>query len=173
MVRECFKANVGIMFDTDGLRGIGIDPHTVYPLVQPRPPPLSTTNMRIQTTHDPVADINGHGASTSAQPLSEEDHELRDALSPVYDQLALAWFWWVLEFIPFRQLYRKGDNTMQATFRWNKGAGRIIPQQEEHIVKVHRTVKMRMEATHSTGGKYEPKAQFSKALELGNLRWVD
>ncbi|KJA17577.1 hypothetical protein HYPSUDRAFT_206046 [Hypholoma sublateritium FD-334 SS-4] len=172
MVRECFKANTGIMFDTDGLRGIGLDPHAIYPVVQPRPPPLSTTNMRIQTARDPEADIGEHGASISTQPLSEEDHELRDALSPIYDQLTLARFWWVLEFIPFRQMYGKGDNTVKFTFRWNKGAGRVIPKQD-HIVKVHRTVKMRMEATHCDGGKYEPKAHFHEALKSGNLRWVD
>ena len=169
MVRECFKSKTGIMFDTDGLRGIGIDPHSVYPTVQPRPSPLSAASLRIQTPRDPLT----NAPSISAQTPSEEDHELRDALSPIYDQLSLAKFWWVLEFIPFRQMYRKSDNTMEHTFRCNRGFGRIIPKQEVHIVKVHRTVKMRMEASQDGGSKYVPKASFDKALELGNVRWID
>ncbi len=37
MIRECFKADSGIMFEAEGLREIGIDPLTLYPVVQPRP----------------------------------------------------------------------------------------------------------------------------------------
>ncbi|KAJ3481411.1 hypothetical protein NLJ89_g12215 [Agrocybe chaxingu] len=43
MVHECFKCNTGIMFNSDALRDIGLDPSTLYPYVAPRPPPLPVT----------------------------------------------------------------------------------------------------------------------------------
>jgi hypothetical protein len=179
MVRECFKADTGIMFSSEGLREIGIDPNSLYPLVKPRPPPLSAAGAKIQSIHDaPQQDYEefaGIGASAvlGEHEKTEEEHELLDALSPVYDQLDLAWFWWLLELIPFRQKYQKGDNTWDTTFVWNLGNGRFIPKQKKHIVKVHRSVKMRMEAEHENGEKYVPKASFQTALDLGNVQWVD
>ncbi|KAF8190874.1 hypothetical protein BJ912DRAFT_965013 [Pholiota molesta] len=179
MVRECFKADTGIMFSSEGLREIGIDPNSLYPLVKPRPPPLSAAGAKIQSIHDaPHQDYEefagiGASAALGESEKTEEEHELLDALSPVYDQLDLAWFWWLLELIPFRQKYQKGDNTWDTTFVWNLGNGRFIPKQKKHIVKVHRSVKMRMEAEHENGEKYVPKASFQTALDLGNVQWVD
>ncbi len=88
MVRECFKAKTGIMFDTDGLRGIGIDPHCHLPhrtAASPRHCPRLACGSRPPTI--PLSPTNA--PAISAQPPSEEDHELRDALSPIYDQLSL------------------------------------------------------------------------------------
>lgn len=171
MIREVFKSNVGIVFNTDGLRDMGIDPHSVYPIVKPRPPPLSAVGERLQYPGDHVAPQKG--TILTETPLSEEEHELRDALSPIFDQLSLVWMWWTLEYIPFEQQYQKGDNTWQITFSWNRGQGRIIPKQDDYIVKVHRSVKMRMEAEYDKGVKYIPMASFKTALERGNVRWVD
>jgi hypothetical protein len=39
MIRETFKTNSGIMFDSAALKEIGLDPKTLYPIVLPRPPP--------------------------------------------------------------------------------------------------------------------------------------
>lgn len=36
--------------------------------------------------------------------ISEEVEDLKDALSPIYDQLTLDWWWWILEFIPAKQV---------------------------------------------------------------------
>ena len=33
---------------------------------------------------------------------TEEDHEVRDALQPLYDELVRAPFWWALELVPER-----------------------------------------------------------------------
>lgn len=36
--------------------------------------------------------------------ISEEIEDLKDALMPIYDQLTLNWLWWILEFIPAKQV---------------------------------------------------------------------
>jgi hypothetical protein len=41
----------------------------------------------------------------------EEEARLLDALAPIYDQLSLAPFWWMLELFPIRQHYQEDDNT--------------------------------------------------------------
>ncbi len=178
MIRECFKADTGIMFDTEALREVGLDPATLYPVVLDRPPPLSAANAIIKSARDPVSenyeDFAGLTASQSELLKMEEYHELQDALSPVYDQLDLVWwFWKIMEYIPFRQEYLKPDGTWEKSYVMNRGNERRIPKQKNYLVKVHRSVKMRMEATDKDGVKYVPKASFKTAVDLGNIRWVD
>ena len=43
--------------------------------------------------------------------MSEEEEDLFDALSPIYDQLKLAKPWWVLEFLPMKHRMQKEDGT--------------------------------------------------------------
>jgi hypothetical protein len=102
---------------------------------------------------------------------TEEEMELQDALSPAYDQLSLAWFWWILEVLPLRQRYRREeDNAWVTNFRWNLGKGRVIPKQEKvGGVRVHRSVKMRIEALDEHGRGYKPMA----GLDLDRTTWVD
>lgn len=176
MIRECFKAKTGIIFMSDGLRTLGLDPTTLYPSVRERPPPLPVTGAQIQ-----------HRPSSNAQKLqnfaevdtlveihmSEEEHELRDAMSPIYDQLSIARSWWILELLPMKQPYQKSDDSWTSNFGMNLGQGRIIPRQKKRKIKVHRSVKMRMDAQYPDGTKYKPKASFETAVTLGNLVWVD
>ena len=50
--------------------------------------------------------------------VSEEQEDLADALSPIYDQLRLAPLWWILEVIPHRQQYQKDeDNHWESEMR--------------------------------------------------------
>ena len=48
------------------------------------------------------------------------------------------------------------------------GRGRVIPHQQTQRFKVHRTVKLRMEAEGTNGKKYVPKAPW----EVEPI-WVD
>ncbi|KAI0673864.1 hypothetical protein C8Q78DRAFT_656594 [Trametes maxima] len=92
MIRECFKTNTGIRFHGELLRRIGLDPAALHPVVLARPPPVQ-----------PRPEL--HTASAPAGPVphtTEEEHEVRDALSPLYDQLVLAPFWWALEVLPMK-----------------------------------------------------------------------
>ncbi|KAJ7738305.1 hypothetical protein B0H16DRAFT_1424826 [Mycena metata] len=183
MVRECFKTNSGIMFDTEGLRSIGLDPDSLYPLVQPRPPALPIGNLHIQSIPSTkskatvqaeidvaVSHVAGGDLTTgAAAPLkSEEEADLHDALSPIYDQLRLKWwFWWIMELLPIRQRHQRGDNTWASHFRWHLGQGRFVPQ--KNGIRVHRSVKTRLEAQNEDGGRYRPKAAF----DLERTTWVD
>jgi hypothetical protein len=180
MVRECFKTNSGIMFDCEGLRSIGMDPASLYPIVAPRPPHLSVGNLRLrpipsksQTGAQKEQALQNYatseGTTATVPRKTEEEMELHDALSPVYDQLSLAWFWWLLEFLPIKQRYQKGDTNWVSYLGWNMGRGRFIPKQKSNGVRVHRSVKMRLEAQTEEGGKYKPKAAF----DLERTTWVD
>ncbi|KAF8957353.1 hypothetical protein BDZ97DRAFT_1847069 [Flammula alnicola] len=175
MIRECFKADTGILFNTEGLRSAGIDPASLYPYVQKRSSHLPVSAARIRSMQSPTPqDFERFaGVDYLAQTKTEEDHELLDALSPIYDQLSLAWFWWILELLPITHDYQRSNNTWESTFGWNLGKGRFIPRQKKQVVKVHRSVKMRMEAEHEDGTKYKPRASFDTALALGNIEWID
>lgn len=109
MIRECFRTNTGIQFYRDSFKEVGLDPDT---FLDPRPPALAPTPTRVSQ-----AEIAAHTAeatdgtlvdSAQASPTaastfkSEEDEELADALSKIYDQLKLWKAWWILEILPFR-----------------------------------------------------------------------
>ena len=175
MVRECFKTQTGIMFNSEGLRIIGLDPATLYPYVQKRPSPLPVAGAQIQHIPPPKSKASHFAEVNDLVNIhkTEEEHELMDALAPVYDQLSLAWSWWILELMPTKHRYQRGDNTWQTYLTCNFGRGRFIPKQKQNVIKVHRSVKMRMEAQYPGGGRYLPKASFQRALENGNVEWVD
>jgi hypothetical protein len=154
MIRECFKTKSGIMFDCDSLRNIGLDPPSLFPHVTPRPPALPGGTLCIRTI----------GTSPS-----EEEEELQDVQCPIYDQLSRTWLWWAFEVLPFKQRYQRDDDSWGTQFGWNLGKGRVIPRQKANGVRVHRSVKTRLEATAKSDRQYKPKAVF----ELERAIWVD
>jgi hypothetical protein len=170
MIRECFKAKTGIMFVADGLRKVDLDPGSLYPIVLERPAAIPIGDARIEHLHN-HPDLPS--PSPEAPLKTEEEAELLDALAPIYDQLSLAPFWWILELFPIKQHAQQENNTWETRYRSNMGAGRRIPRQKKGTIKIHRSVKMRMEAQYPDGQKYQPKASFDKALALGNVVWVD
>lgn len=148
MIRQCFLANTGIRFHPELLRGAGIDPASLHPVVQERPDPLYWS----PTTTTANSTVQG-GWPT------EEEEDLADALSPIYDQLSLKKGWWCLEFVPMRHRVQLEDDSWAMETRMNRGRGRVIPLQECGF-NVHRSVKIRMEAEDLARGKYVPKATF-------------
>jgi hypothetical protein len=140
MIRECFKANTGMLFDAQRLRELGLDPATLYPYVRPRPPPLPVSpGTKIESPRPrtsrlrrlfsrrrnpdvPAAEPPPH---TTPSKLSEpkphgleEEEDLRDALSPMYDQLKIHRFWWILELIPMTFRYQHADDRWKTDFRY-------------------------------------------------------
>ena len=103
--------------------------------------------------------------------MTEEEHEVLDATSPVYDQLALVPAWWSLELVPVLQRRQQDDDTWEVTRRVNFGRGREVPKRtlEQGMVRIHRSVKTRMEA----GGGYVPKADLKEFMRSGRVLWVD
>jgi hypothetical protein len=119
MLRQCFLANTGILFHREMFKDIGLDPDTLYPKVKPRPPALELK--RIDRTHlrtlsdtckvTILASPDSIGPANVTDFVSEEHEELMDALCPMYDQLKMKMFWWVLEVLPQVLHFQKRDDT--------------------------------------------------------------
>ncbi|KAH7886367.1 hypothetical protein F5I97DRAFT_1937223 [Phlebopus sp. FC_14] len=183
MIRECFKTNSGILFHRSMFKQIGMDPATLYPHVQERPPviyqaPAQPSVLGLSgSTEPPVVpaprvvkdDPTVVVYSDGGTFMNEEEEDLADALSPIYDQLKIALYWWILEVIPQKQRYQRDeDDSWAKDITVNMGKGRHIPRQKRVGVKIHRSVKIRMEAEGLKGGKYWPKAKLKVEPE-----WVD
>ena len=68
--------------------------------------------------HTLVEDAMKDRKSKTAPPPTEEEEELQDALSPKYDQLKIQKAWWILELIPLRLRYQRGDNQWVSYTAW-------------------------------------------------------
>ncbi|KAK2462564.1 hypothetical protein APHAL10511_005407 [Amanita phalloides] len=183
MVRECFKAKTGILFNTTSLFDIGLDPNSVYPQVHCRPeafydrakmqvierPPSSkpflSSVRNLFRSYAAKIDAMETDKDKTSRPkfISEEDEELRDALSPKFDQLKMKWFWWILEVLPLSMRSQKDDDQWVSYIGVNMGQGRSIP--DSNKAKVHRSVKLRREAQCvRNGDKYRPRADIDLDL---------
>ncbi|KAI0078127.1 hypothetical protein K474DRAFT_1771218 [Panus rudis PR-1116 ss-1] len=97
--------------------------------------------------------------------LREAEEERKDVQSEINDQLDLVWAWHVLEWLPMRVKKQKaivgGNVTGGYKWMWNKGQGRKIFKDEmEEGLKVHRSVKTRLEAGDALyNGLYIPKVR--------------
>jgi hypothetical protein len=176
MIRQCFLANTGIMFLADRLQDAGLEPDSLWPEVKKRPPPLEPTEgMKVRDKREEVV----------LAKASEEEHELHDVLSPIYDQLHISHPWWILEVLPMRQRRQlpAPSADWESWIAWNLGRPRVVPNSEwfgsdveggdgggegggiglgkRERVKVHRSVKTRM----AVG--YKPRATFVDPI------WVD
>jgi hypothetical protein len=131
MIRETFKTNTGIMFDSESLRRVGLDPNTLYPEVLPRPPAITIDSRSIsnqptlpsswwtwlfsKTAADDSTTATSQALFSSATSNgelgggTEEVEDLKDALMPIYDQLALAPGWWILEVVPLQHRHQPHD----------------------------------------------------------------
>ncbi|KAI9511887.1 hypothetical protein F5148DRAFT_1167136 [Russula earlei] len=156
MIRQCFLANTGIQF---------------YREV---PPPLKATASAIaelrasahaaEPTDVTLTDQVQASPTASSTFRTEEDEELEDALSPIYDELQLSKAWWILEVLPLRHRAQKREDMSWAPYwRMNLGRPREVPRavrERKEKVYVHRSVQIRMEAEGLNGGKYAPRAKF-------------
>lgn len=163
MIREIFKCQVGILFHAPGLEGIGLNPETIYPVVLPRPAPLFAQGLTVEPrpkskpwwklfhiSPQQQDEVHHHDLHEG----NEEDEELRDALSPIYDQLTVSKGWWVLEFWPIKTKFQTGDK-WTTEYGINLGSARHIPKQRTNGVKVHRSVKLRMDAGYKPAAKWD------------------
>ena len=116
MIRECFKTNTGIMFNTQSFASVGLDPSTLYPFVTPRPPalpvgpglcirdmpatPIPINILALSKKKESHPDLLKESGSEDAFG-TEEEEDLKDTLSPIYDQLSLEKYWWIGEIIPY------------------------------------------------------------------------
>ena len=116
MIRQCFLANTGIMFHKDTLPKVGLDPSTIFPHVLPRPP-MILQDPKVHTIPVPkplvVCDDRKAVVYTDGGSfVNEAEEDLADALSPMYDQLKLAKYWWILEMIPQKIRYQSSKTDL-------------------------------------------------------------
>ncbi|KAI0789554.1 hypothetical protein C8Q75DRAFT_718500 [Abortiporus biennis] len=170
MIRQCFLANTGIQFYGPLLRTVGLDPNALYPIIQPRPAVMTTSTVTIGYANQALP-VGPDGQVMN--PMSEEEEDLRDLMSPIYDQLSLVWGWWLLELVPMRHRVQAENNVWGGKWSVNLGHGRKIPKrtQKRGELMVHRSVKVRMELDEKLlpeGKKYVPKATWQV-----EPKWVD
>ncbi|KAE9399827.1 hypothetical protein BT96DRAFT_820106 [Gymnopus androsaceus JB14] len=168
MIRECFRCNTGILFNSDGLRSLGLDPDTLWPEVRPRTPAIQRPSAVIRPTQRSSTRSLENGAGNPNVFQTEEELDLEDSLSPIYDQLSLVLPWWIVEFLPVKNKFHNGRGEFLPEIGLNLGRARKIPRMKEGV-KIHRSVKTRMEAQYENGEKYVPKAKF----DLKYVTWVD
>ncbi|KAG1742634.1 uncharacterized protein EDB91DRAFT_1221578 [Suillus paluster] len=184
MIREIFKLEVGILFHQNMFRQIGMDSATLYPHVLERPPavfqvpkppsPPGTPDSTVKAlmiaapkivTDDPTV----VAYSDDGTFLNEELEDLADAVTEDYDQLRIARYWWILEVIPQMLRYQDDDDDSWVDkYTVNMGQGRHVARQHKDGVKVHRSVKIRMEADNLKYGKYWPRAKLRVEPQ-----WID
>lgn len=114
MLRQCFLLKTGILFHKNMFNDIGMNPDTLYPHVLPRPPMVNYTPNCLAHRFDKPINfaLNYKETVTVREPfINEEEEDLLDALAPMYDQLKMAYVWWVLEMLPNKQRYQKADDT--------------------------------------------------------------
>ena len=202
MIRQCFLAKTGIQFHRDSFKDIGLDVNTIFPVVLDRPPALKPsasdvadfkpTSHAAEPTDGTLTDDVPASPTAASTFKTEEDEELADALSPIYDELKLAKGWWTLEILPLRySKQRRSDASWESywayvmtspcTFaihtgdtphRMNMGRAREIPKplhDKGEKVLVHRSVKIKIEAEGQKGGNYVPRAKFDHL----DFEWVD
>jgi hypothetical protein len=187
MIKQCFLTKTGILFYTDILADLGINPDALWPevITTPTPTPSGTpyptingSNGKSPTSPGLDVPISETPASANGPPpntastltnastlttLTTPEIELGDTVSPIYDQLRIAPVWWFLELLPIRHKFQDRNNVWHRYISCNFGRARHIPHQSDGF-KVHRSVKIRMEQDPT----YRPRAEFQREPE-----WVD
>ena len=132
MVRECFRTETGILFHKDKFKDIGMDAASIYRQSldpakagwhdsdRPNPRLLTPTEgFRIETREknplpikslDLFKDPRFQSLIDQQHPYlgEEEEEELLDSVSAVYDELEIHRLWWIVEYM--RLPYRYWDN---------------------------------------------------------------
>lgn len=166
---------------------------TVVPTPPPPPPPHSASQKEQDNellrqdsiedtdiergTLDPIGDhVFKEVAATTGGSAYKSERDLKDALSPIYDQLKIWKTWWLPEVMPLRHRVHGIENLRALRGNhWSMNFGRpreiMKPISGGDKILVHRSVELRMNAEKSKlGGKaYKPKARFDPK----EVEWVD
>ena len=195
-----------MIFNLQAIKCIGIDPSSIHPVVKPRPdiPSFPSGSLKIA-----VAEREKWGASIASwTPFaskkkgselqvpseSEEELDVLDALAPMYDQLELnPSKWAAMERLPMPKERPTEDGKWKEVKMQHSYQGRTIPPPTAlhgGKIKVHRTVRIRMEGKLESGEKkgkgpvyipaakvgyqenYDDKTPFTTALEQDWIEWV-
>lgn len=113
MIRQCFILKTGILFHKDMFKNVGLDPDTLYPYVKRRSPVVHSTPGSL--AYNFFAKDYKRTVKPEEPFVNEEEEDMLDALTPIYDQLKMAKSWWILEILPNKQVYQKEDDSWTQT----------------------------------------------------------
>ncbi|KAG8884276.1 hypothetical protein FRB99_004531 [Tulasnella sp. 403] len=85
------------------------------------------------------------------------DDPVDDARAETLDQLKEKPFWWIAEYIPFKQYHQDADGYWHKRFYWNKGRPREIQDPKPLF---HESVRIRQENYEG----YTPRAKLLKGV---------
>ncbi|KAF9528165.1 hypothetical protein CPB83DRAFT_855015 [Crepidotus variabilis] len=171
MIRECFRLNTGILFHRDTFKQVGLDWTTLWPVVKERPDPVAEFSQGPPTLTRELPTMGLNGTFDDVTDfISEEEEDLADIMSPTNDMLQISKSWWVMECLPQKIRFQTDDDAWVKKLSINRGRGRVIPKQRTEGVKLHRTVKMRMEMLQLEDKAYKPRAKLIPGVEP---TWVD
>lgn len=111
MIRQCFLLKTGIFFHRDLLKVVGLDPDNLYPVVKPRPPPVTKLSATPCLEYKMLSSGAGIALVDTSDFISEEEEDLADARSPINDMLKNSKTWWILELIPQNMRYQQDDDS--------------------------------------------------------------
>jgi hypothetical protein len=122
MIREIFKAEVGILFHREMFKDIGMDPEMLCPHVRERPDIIYHQPPSTSTHDSPNSMVQGlpklsDPADIYSDFVSEEHEDIADAISPKNDELRRNSLWWILEVLP-QQVFYQDDNDNHDVERW-------------------------------------------------------
>ena len=114
MIRECYKLNIGICFDEEKFKVIGINPESLNPknVHDKRPHILYHQLPRTYTDRYPSSEVQDPQKITDPTKIyddfiNEEFEDIADVLSPVYDELRNP-LWWIPEVL-LQTVYYQDD----------------------------------------------------------------
>lgn len=115
MIREVFRCNIGVLWDIESLqRVVGLEYQMLYPNVIISIPKLDDDSIHSTTDHSSMCtgtictprdgphSLDGHEHVRGDRVYYDDDPELKDALSELFDQLKISPIWWALEFLPMK-----------------------------------------------------------------------
>ncbi|CAE6409883.1 putative protein YEL023C [Rhizoctonia solani AG-1 IB] len=152
MVRQIVLSQCGIQFNNDALREMKI--------------PFPTLRF---DKNNPLTLYSSPGDATAIEEAQKQ--ERMDALAPLHNALRNP-FWWPLEFFPLVHSYQDEEGNWHRSFSWNLFRPRHA-RKTLKVVKVHQSVKYRMEQMEKETGKpYKPRARID-GFDDGHIEWVD
>jgi hypothetical protein len=147
MIRECFIEQTGIIFDEHMINQVGLDINSIYKA----PEALSSAGHRLPvperfTWTTPFLWAWNKVPQIRALPPRDEwifkgeaQEELEDALSPIYDQLAMHLYWAPVEWIYRKSPPRVHPCRRRGTHTLSKGPPRsIVTSKHPPFVGCHR-----------------------------------
>jgi hypothetical protein len=186
MIRQCFILKTGILFHRNSFKKAGLEADTLWPKVKPRPPPVISFSGEPPAKTRPTPEMGSSRVIDEVKDfVSEEEEDLADAGSEINDMLKIGKSWWILEFVPQKIRFQNDEDSwisklscviflrslcdLNCFHSINRGRGRVIPKQKSEGVKMHRTVKLRMEL-QLKDGKYKPRPKTNPDLKP---TWID